>query len=124
MPQPVGYAVASQTWRTLDATPVSQVIADIPENCIINLYGMVSAITPAGVGWVFHGIRGAKRGTGAAALIGNAVQLASERDAGAASWTVTMGVSGNSLIVTTTGAAATDITWSVTTFMHFTPLIQ
>jgi hypothetical protein len=122
--QPVSYAVASQTWRTLDATPFSVVLAELPDNCIVNLYGMMSAATAAGVGWIFHGIRGAKRGTGSAILIGSAVVLADVRDAGAASWTITMGVSGNQLIATVTGAAATDITWGVTAFLHFTPLIQ
>lgn len=54
---------------------------------------------------------GKRSGAGSLAIIGSVVSLLSVKDAAASTWTATITISGNNLIVQATGALVTTIDW-------------
>lgn len=99
------------TWTSTDASAVNKQVIEMPPNGIVNLQMSVSGISDTGVALAIQGSRCIKRGTGAPILVGLPALGFDQRDLGAATWGVTLGTSGDFVIVTTTGAAGATIMW-------------
>lgn len=110
-------------WETVDAGSFQQALFECPQNSLINGKFWLGGLSATGVAWGFQGARIIKRGTGSAALVGLPVVLVDQRDAGAALWSATLGISGDDLMLTTAGVAgAGTITWSVAGWLEITSM--
>ena len=96
--------------QTTDATPVVVVLRKLhPGEVFAGLFITV-AKTAAGAVSVFRNFRTAQRiGSAGATLVGGALVGLPENTG--VTWTCAIGVSGNAIIATLTGAAGTTITW-------------
>ena len=96
--------------QTLDATPTDIVLFAMPIGATVHLDLMLIARAADGTSKVFRTTRSGKNVGGTITLVGASLPSADiEADAGAALWTATIAASGQNIITTVTGAAATTI---------------
>lgn len=100
---------------TTDATPlVVTVRAMEPDSAVTIRYSAI-ARSSAGVVKAWNGVRTLQRiGTAAPTPVGTAIAPSIDPSTGAPTWSISAGASGNSFVLTLTGAAATTITWDIT----------
>ena len=102
-------------WITTDALPVSIQIFEVGGSSLMNVHMFLCAFSENGDAFGLQGTRVAKRvGNGAAALVGAASLITTQKDLGAATWgaSLTLDVD-NNMVITVTGEAGKTIHWGL-----------
>jgi hypothetical protein len=100
--------------RTVDATPATVIVRAMEPNSAMTMRYSAVARSSANVVKAWNGVRTIQRsGTDAPAPVGTAIAPDIDPSASAPAWTIAAGASGNSVILTLTGAAATTIDWDI-----------
>ena len=100
--------------RTIDATPANVIIRSMEPNSAMTMRYSAVARSTGNVVKAWNGVRTVQRaGTAAPSPVGAAIAPNIDPSTGAPTWTVVAGASGNSVILTLTGAAGTTIDWDI-----------